>query len=64
MWLSGRATGTSDVGGLGVFPPVVGYSRALQAQAAEERTLLPAGSAIAQMLSDYAMMREQARTCP
>jgi hypothetical protein len=31
------------------------------AQAAEELALLPAGSAIAQMLSDYAVMREQSR---
>jgi len=42
---------------------VVEYSRALQIQAAEELALLPAGSAIAEMLSDYAVMREQARVC-
>jgi hypothetical protein len=38
-------------------------SREFQAQAAEELTLLPEGSAIAVMLSDYAMGREQARAC-
>ena len=34
-----------------------------QAQAAEELALLPKGSAVAEMLSDYAVMREQARVC-
>ena len=62
-WLSGCATDTSDVGRLGACPPVVEYSREFQAQAAEELTLLPEGLAIAVMLSDYAVMREQARSC-
>ena len=39
------------------------YSREFQAQAAGDLTLLPEGSAIAVMLSDYAVMREQARVC-
>jgi len=42
-------------------PPVVEYSREFQAQAAEELTLLPERSAIAEMLADYAVMRDQAR---
>jgi hypothetical protein len=42
---------------------VVEYSRAFQDQAAEELALLPEGSAIAEMLSDYAVMRAQARVC-
>jgi len=37
------------------------YSREFQARAAEEMAMLPEGSAIAVMLSDYAVMREQAR---
>jgi hypothetical protein len=41
--------------------PVVEYSREFQARAAEELTLLPYGSAIGEMLSDYAVMRDQAR---
>ena len=61
IWLSGCATGASDVGGHGACPPIVEYSRELQSQAAAELTLLPEGSAIAQMLADYAVMREQAR---
>ena len=44
-------------------PPVPDYSAAFQAQAAEELALLPEGSAIAEMLRDYAVMREQARAC-
>lgn len=59
--LSSCATGASDLTGPGVCPPVVQYSREFQAQAAEELTLLPEGSAIAEMLADYAVMREQAR---
>jgi hypothetical protein len=44
-------------------PPVVAYSREFQARAAEELALLPNGSAIAEMLADFAVMREQARAC-
>ena len=61
--LSGCATVRSEDGRLATCPPVVEYSREFQAQAAEELTLLPEGSAIAVMLSDYAVMREQARAC-
>ena len=62
--LSGCATDTFDVARLGTCPPVVEYSGEFQAQAAEELTLLPEGSAIAVMLSDYAVVREQARQQP
>jgi hypothetical protein len=41
----------------------VEYSRKIQALAAEELTLLPEGSALAEMLKDYAVMREQTRVC-
>ena len=63
IWLSGCATVGSEGGGLGVCPPVVEYSRKFQAQAAEELALLPEGSAIAEMLADYAVTREQVGTC-
>jgi hypothetical protein len=46
-----------------VCPPVVEYSREFQARAAEELALLPEGSAVAEMLADYAVMRDQARAC-
>ncbi|WP_338069512.1 hypothetical protein [Palleronia sediminis] len=39
------------------------YSRGFQAQAAEELAVLPDGSAIAEMLADYSVMRDQARAC-
>ena len=61
--LSGCATVGSEDGRLATCPPVVEYSREFQARAAEELALLPEGSAIAEMLSDYAVMREQARLC-
>lgn len=63
MWLGGCATGASDVGSLGVCPPVVEYSREFQARAADELALLPERSAIAEMLAGYAVLREQARAC-
>ncbi len=63
IWLSGCATGASDVESPTACPPVVEYSREFQAQAAEELALLPEDSAIMGMLSDYAVMREQVRVC-
>jgi hypothetical protein len=42
---------------------VVEYGREFQARAAEKLALLPEGSMIAQMLADYAVMRDQARAC-
>ena len=63
IWLSGCATVGSDGGGPGACPPVVGYGNEFQARAAEELALLPEGSAVAEMLADYAVMRDQARLC-
>ena len=42
---------------------MVEYTRELQARAADELDLLPEGSAIAEMLADYAVLRDQARAC-
>jgi len=42
---------------------VVQYSREAQARAAEELNSLPDGSVIAEMLSDYAVLRDQTRSC-
>ena len=58
--LAGCATGRSDGGGC---PPVPVYSQAFLARAADEMERLPAGSATEQMLSDYQVMRDQARAC-
>ncbi|SFJ20522.1 hypothetical protein SAMN05216258_1176 [Albimonas pacifica] len=63
IWLSGCATVRSEDGRLATCPPVVEYGRKFQARAAEEMALLPQGSAVSEMVSDYAVMREQARVC-
>jgi len=47
----------------GVCPPVVEYDAGFLARAAEEVKALPEGSAVVGMLSDYAVLREQARAC-
>lgn len=57
------ATGGSDCGLAAVCPPAVEYSREFQARAADELDLLPEGPAIAEMLADYSVMRDQARAC-
>jgi hypothetical protein len=44
-------------------PPVVDYGAGMQVQAAAELLVLPEGSAVATLLGDYAVMRDQARAC-
>ena len=61
--LSGCATVRSENRNLATCPPEVEYGREFQARAAEELALLPKGSALADMLSDYAVMRDQVRAC-
>lgn len=61
--LTGCATVASEPRMATVCPPVVEYSREFQARAADELDLLPEGSAIAEMLADYGVMRDQARAC-
>jgi hypothetical protein len=41
----------------------VEYSREVQARAAEELMLLSEGSAVVEMMADYAVMQDQARGC-
>jgi hypothetical protein len=41
----------------------VEYGREVEVRAAEELWVLREGSAIAEMLADYSVMREQARAC-
>jgi hypothetical protein len=62
-WLTGCATEGFEAGGLAACPPIVEYSREFQARAAEELALLPNGSAVVEMLSNYAVMRDQAQNC-
>ncbi len=61
--LSGCGTAGSDRPGSVACPPVVGYGAELQAAASAEVEALPEGSAVAVLLSDYAVMRDQARAC-
>ncbi|UPH70230.1 hypothetical protein LGT41_0010470 [Abyssibius alkaniclasticus] len=62
-WLTGCATAGFEANGLAACPPVVEYSREFQARAAEEMAMLPDGSAVVEMMGDYAVMREQVRSC-
>ena len=62
-WLSGCATAGSEWVGQGACPPVVEYSRAEQVGVAEEVAELPEGMLIIGWLADYAVMREQVRSC-
>lgn len=61
--VSGCATVGSEPRIATVCPPVVEYSREFQTRAAEELVFLPADSAIAEVLGDYAVMGEQVRAC-
>ena len=60
-WLAACATAGFER--IAVCPPVVEYGPEFQARAEDELVLLPEESVIAEMLSDYAVMREQARSC-
>ena len=42
---------------------MIEYTAADQARAADEVEALPDGTVIVRMLSDYAVMRDQARVC-
>lgn len=44
-------------------PSVVEYSAADRARAAEEVGTLPEGAVVVAMLSDYAVLRDQAQAC-
>ncbi len=48
---------------VGVCPPVAEYGSGFQARVAAELQALPQEAAVVEMLSDYAVMREQARGC-
>lgn len=61
LWLSACATVSSDFAA--PCPPVVDYTAADQARAADEVEALPEGTVIVQMLGDYAVLRGQVRAC-
>jgi hypothetical protein len=53
----------ADGGALGACLPIIEYNREFRARAADELATRPDGSTIAEMLSDYAVLRDQARSC-
>jgi hypothetical protein len=61
LLLTGCAIGGSDT--RSPCPPVVAYSAADQVSAAEEVGALPESAVVVAMLSDYAVLRDQARAC-
>ena len=61
LWLSACAVGGSET--CAPCPPVVDYTAAEQARAGDEVEALPEGAVIVRMLSDYAVLRDQARAC-
>lgn len=52
-----------DAFNLNPCPPVVAYRQEVQIQAADELQALPPDAVLRRMMSDYAVMREQARLC-
>ena len=61
LWLTGCAAGGSET--RAPCPPVVEYTAADQARAADEVEALPEGAVIVRMLSDHAVLRDQSRVC-
>jgi len=61
LWLTGCAMGGSE--SRAPCPPVVEYTSADQARAADEVDSLPEGAVIVRMLGDYAVLRDQALAC-
>ena len=61
LWLSACGMGGSEA--RAPCPPVVKYTTGDQTRAAEEVEALPEGAVIVRMLSDYAVLRDQARAC-
>ncbi len=61
--LNGCGRAGSDQPATSACPPVVDYGAAEQAQVASELVTLPDGSVLAAVLSDYAVMRDQAQAC-
>lgn len=61
LWLTGCAAAGSDT--RATCPPVVDYTAADQARAADEIEALMEGAVIVRMLGDYAVLRDQARAC-
>ena len=62
-WLTGCATAGFEANGVAVCPPVMEYSREIRNRAMEELAMMQDGSAVVEMMGDYAVMRNQAHAC-
>ncbi|WP_375697990.1 hypothetical protein [Pseudophaeobacter sp. TrK17] len=62
-WLTGCATAGFEADGVVACPPVVECSTEFKMRAVEELAMLPDGSVIVEMMGDYAVMRDQVRSC-
>lgn len=60
LLLTACATESSDTA---LCPPVVEYSAADQTRAAVEVEATPENAVLVRMMSDYAVLRDQARAC-
>ena len=61
LWLTACAMGGFE--GVAPCAPVVEYTSADQVLAADEVDTLPEGAMTVRMMSDYAVLRDQARAC-
>ena len=61
LWLTGCAMAGSET--RAPCPPVVEYTSAEKARAADEVEAMPEDAVIVRMLSDYTVLRDQARAC-
>ncbi len=62
-WLTGCATAGFEANGLAKCPPVKAFSREVQARAAEGMGGPPDESVVDEMMSGYAVMRGEMRSC-
>ena len=63
MILLTGCAGAGFDGTYGACPPVVEYTRAEQARVADELVVLPKGALLHEWLADYAVLRDQTRSC-
>jgi hypothetical protein len=67
IWLGACATSTERVAGTAATnaacPPLRTYSKEFRDRAVAELDLLPANSAVEEMLTDYAVLRQQIHAC-
>lgn len=61
--LGGCANGAGSASNAAVCPPLRSYSEDFRKRAVAEMELLPDKSAVEEMLTDYAVLRQQIRAC-